>query len=65
MEVTEKLVKEEERSAELYVSVHGGLDHTFLIKNLSNIIELKDSSCNLLFYILVNTREKPYRCDEA
>ena len=23
-------VKEEERSAELYVSVHGGLDHTFL-----------------------------------
>ena len=25
-------VKEEERSAELYVSVHGGLDHTFLIK---------------------------------
>jgi len=32
MEVTEKLVKEEERSAELYVSVHGGLDHTFLIK---------------------------------
>ena len=33
MEVTEKLVKEEERSAELYVSVHGGLDHTFLIKN--------------------------------
>ena len=23
-------VTEEERSAELYVSVHGGLDHTFL-----------------------------------
>jgi len=23
-------VMEEERSAELYVSVHGGLDHTFL-----------------------------------
>ena len=23
-------VKEEERSAELYVSVHGSLDHTFL-----------------------------------
>ena len=40
MEVTEKLVakmvkedpKEEERSAELYVSFHGGSDHTFLIK---------------------------------
>ena len=25
-------VTEEERSAELYVSVHGGLDHTFLKK---------------------------------
>ena len=24
------VVMEEERSAELYVSVHGGLDHTFL-----------------------------------
>ena len=23
-------ITEEERSAELYVSVHGGLDHTFL-----------------------------------
>ena len=57
--------KEEERSAELYVSVHGSLDHTFLIENLSNIIELKDSSCNLLGYILVYTREKPYRCDEV
>ena len=40
MEVTAKLVtymvkedaKKDERSAELYVSVHGGLDHTFLIK---------------------------------
>ena len=32
MEVTEKLVKEEERSAELYLSVLGGLDHIFLIK---------------------------------
>ena len=28
-DVTED-VTEEERSAELYVSVHGGLDHTFL-----------------------------------
>ena len=58
-------VKEEERSAELYLSVHGGLDHTFLIKFFSNIIELKDSSYNLWGYILVYTREKQYRCDEA
>ena len=28
-------VTEEERSAELYVSVHGGLDHTFLKRELS------------------------------
>ena len=27
-----EVVTEEERSAELYVSVHGGLDHTCLIK---------------------------------
>ena len=28
--VVMEVVTEEERSAELYVSVHGGLDHTFL-----------------------------------
>ena len=36
VEVTEKLiakmVKEEDESAELYVSLHGGLDQTFVIK---------------------------------
>ena len=40
MEVTEKLVKEEGRSGELYVSVHGGLDHTFLKKGRERNIKL-------------------------
>ena len=31
-------VTEEERSAELYVSVHGGLDHTFLKRGSYTLI---------------------------
>ena len=60
MEVTEKLmakvvkedVKEEKGSVELYISVHGGLDQTFMIKISHNIINLKDSSCNICGFIL-------------
>ena len=49
MEVTKKLVKEEERSAELYVSVHGGcflvMLHTMenlLIVFLSRLVYLQE-----------------------
>ena len=35
-------VTEEERSAELYVSVHGGLDHIFLKRGGGSYPRLKD-----------------------
>ena len=35
-------VTEEERSAELYVSVHGGLDHTFLNRGGGGVIPFSD-----------------------
>ena len=35
-------VTEEERSAELYVSVHGSLDHTFLKRGRGSYPRLKD-----------------------
>jgi len=34
-------VTEEERSAELYVSVHGGLDHTFLKRGVHRDLRCK------------------------
>ena len=37
-------VTEEERSAELYVSVHGGLDHTFLV-----VIPFSDKISKVVF----------------
>ena len=35
-------VTEEERSAELYVSVHGGLDHTFLKRGGGRVIPFSE-----------------------
>ena len=37
-------VTEEERSAELYVSVHCGLDHTFLKRGGGGVIPFSDKS---------------------
>ena len=34
-------VTEEKRSAELYVSVHGGLDHTFLKRGGGGVLDLQ------------------------
>ena len=47
-------VTEEERSAELYVSVHGGLDHTFL-KTAKSYLMLPNvfGLCALAFDIYV------------
>ena len=39
-------VTEEERSAELYVSVHGGLDHTFLKRG---VIPFSDKISKVVF----------------
>ena len=41
-------VTEEERSAELYVSVHGGLDHTFL-KRGGGVIPFSDKISKVVF----------------
>ena len=41
-------VTEEERSAELYVSVHGGLDHTFL-KRRGGVIPFSDKISKVVF----------------
>ena len=43
-------VTEEERSAELYVSVHGGLDHTFLKRGGGGYPRLKDLESEKTFY---------------
>ena len=40
-------VTEEERSAELYVSVHGGLDHTFLKRG--GVIPFSDKISKVVF----------------
>ena len=37
-------VTEEERSAELYVCVHGGLDHTFLKRGGGELVSFKSLS---------------------
>ena len=42
-------VTEEERSAELYVSVHGGLDHTFLKKGGGEVIPFSDKISKVVF----------------
>ena len=41
-------VTEEERSAELYVSVHGGLDHIFLKKG-GGVIPFSDKISKVVF----------------
>ena len=43
-----EVVTEEERSAELYVSVHGGLDHTFL-KRGGGVIPFSDKISKVVF----------------
>ena len=42
-------VTEEERSAELYVSVHGGLDHTFLKRGGGGVIPFSDKISKVVF----------------
>ena len=42
-------VTEEERSAELYVSVHGGLDHTFLKRGGGAVIPFSDKISKVVF----------------
>ena len=41
-------VTEEERSAELYVSVHGGLDHTFLKRGELSPFQTKSAKSYLM-----------------
>ena len=42
-------VTEEERSAELYVSVHGSLDHTFLKRGGGGVIPFSDKISKVVF----------------
>ena len=42
-------VTDEERSAELYVSVHGGLDHTFLKRGGGGVIPFSDKISKVVF----------------
>ena len=43
------VVTEEERSAELYVSVHGSLDHTFLKRGGGGVIPFSDKISKVVF----------------
>ena len=42
-------VTERERSAELYFSVHGGLDHTFLKRGGGGVIPFSDKITKVVF----------------
>ncbi len=45
-------VMEEERSAELYVSVHGSLDHRFLKRGGGGVIPFSDKISNVVFDVV-------------
>ena len=47
-------VTEEERSAELYVSVHGGLDHTFLKRGEGELSPFQTKSAKLYLMLLLS-----------
>ena len=52
-------VTEEERSAELYVSVHGGLDHTFLKRGEDWLKSDSSNSQNHVFTVKRLLRTAP------
>ena len=48
-------VMEEERSTELYVSLHGGLDHTFLKRGGGGAIPFSDKISKIVFDVAPST----------
>ena len=65
-------VTEEERSAELYVSVHGGLDHTFLKRGGGGVIPFSDKISKVVFDVAkcflrlssnVNSSKENWQCN--